>query len=645
MASDEKFAIGISYHPVVFIDSNVDDYQNLVKGVIPQAEVIVLDTTEDGVTQITSALLGRTDISEIHIVSHGAPGCLYLGNSNLSLGSLEYYASQLSRWTASSVPLLLYGCNVAAGDAGAEFLEKLHDLTGAPITATATGTGNAAFGGTWQLEVSIGDFPAAFNEAMGNQPKAFTATAQAAYRGIFGSTTRVSVASNGTLGDSGSTNPVISADGSFVAFQSTANNLVLRDTNGSSDIFVRDLQNGTTTRVSVANDGTQGQGTSFSSNPAISADGHFVAFTSTASNLVPGDTNNNSDVFVRDIQNGTTTRVSVANDGTQGNGSSGSPAISADGNFVAFTSSASNLVPEKTNTITDIFVRDIQNGTTTRVSVANDGTQGNNSSFNLAISADGHFVAFTSSASNLVPGDMNGSSDVFERDLQNGTTTRVSVASDGTEANSNSSSSKPAISADGRFVAFQSNATNLAPADINNTTDVRYPSNSQIFVHDLLTGITTEVSVASDGTEANRSASNPAISADGRFVTFDSSASNLVAGDTNNFTQIFVRDLLTGTITLASPNDNGSRGNNNSSNAAISGDGSFVAFQSTANNLVVGDSNSSTQIFVRDTGLTVGVGANNNNNNDLLGLTGDNTPATLVGVDSTILNQSNFAMI
>ncbi len=644
MASDEKFAIGISHHPVVFIDSNVDDYQNLVKGVIPQAEVIVLDTTEDGVTQITSALLGRTDISEIHIVSHGAPGCLYLGNTNLSLSSLEYYASQLSRWTASSLPLLLYGCNVAAGDAGAEFLEKLHDLTGAPITATATRTGNAAFGGTWQLEVSIGDFPAAFNESMGNQPKAFTATAQAAYRGIFGSTTRVSVASNGTLGDSGSTNPVISADGRFVAFTSSANNLVLRDTNNNGDIFVRDLQNGTTTRVSVANDGTQGTG--FSSNPAISADGHFVAFTSNASNLVPGDTNNNSDVFVRDIQNGTTTRVSVANDGTQGTGFSSNPAISADGHFVAFTSSASNLVPGDTNGSSDIFVRDIQNGTTTRVSVANDGTQGNSSSSSPAISADGHFVAFTSSASNLVPGDTNGSNDVFERDLQNGTTTRVSVASDGTEANSGSSSnSKPAISADGRFVAFQSNATNLAPGDINNTTDVRSPSNSQIFVHDLLTGITTEVSVASDGTEANRSASNPAISADGRFVTFDSSASNLVAGDTNNFTQIFVRDLLTGTITLASPNDNGSRGNNNSSNADISGDGSFVAFQSTANNLVVGDSNSSTQIFVRDTGLTVGVGANNNNNNDLLGLTGDNTPATLVGVDTTILNQSNFAMI
>ncbi len=585
MASDEKFAIGISHHPVVFIDSNVDDYQNLVKGVIPQAEVIVLDTTEDGVTQITSALLGRTDISAIHIVSHGAPGCLYLGNSNLSLGSLEYYASLLSRWTASGVPLLLYGCNVAAGDAGAEFLEKLHDLTGAPITATATRTGNAAFGGTWQLEVSIGDFPAAFNEAMGNQPKAFTATAQAAYRGIFASTTRVSIANDGTLGDSASTNPVISADGRFVAFTSSANNLVVRDTN------------------------------------------------------------NNSDIFERDLQNGTTTRVSVANDGTQGTGSSSSPAISADGNFVAFQSSASNLVPDKTNTNSDIFVRDIQNGTTTRLSVANDGTQGNSFSSNPAISADGHFVAFTSSASNLVPGDTNGSTDVFERDLQNGTTTRVSVASDGTEANSSSSSNKPAISADGRFVAFQSNATNLAPADINNTTDVRFPSSSsQIFVHDLLTGITTEVSVASDGTEANSSASNPTISADGRFVAFDSSATNLVAGDTNKSNQIFVRDLLTGTITLASVNDDGSQANNSSSNAAISGDGSFVAFQSTANNLVVGDTNSSSQIFVRDTGLTVGVGANNNNN-DPLGLTGDNTPATLVGVNSTTLNQSNSAII
>ncbi|NMG21975.1 calcium-binding protein, partial [Brasilonema bromeliae SPC951] len=166
------------------------------------------------------------------------------------------------------------------------------------------------------------------------------------------SLTLVSVADDGTQGNNYSRKPTISADGRFVAFYSAANNLVAGDTNNSSDIFVRDLLTGTTTRVSVADDGTQGNNNS--SNPAISADGRFVAFDSTASNLVAGDTNNTSDIFVRDLLTGTTTRVSVADDGTQGNGFSYTPAISADGRFVAFESSASNLVAGDTNNISDI---------------------------------------------------------------------------------------------------------------------------------------------------------------------------------------------------------------------------------------------------------------------------------------------------
>src|SRR5437762_5568898 len=199
---------------------------------------------------------------------------------------------------------------------------------------------------------------------------------------------------------------------------------------------------GTTERVSVASDGTQGN--SPSQLPALSADGRFVAFQSWATNLVPGDTNGFADVFVHDRQTDTTERVSVASDGTQGNGGSGAEAISADRRFVDFSSYYTNLVPGDTNgrSWTDVFVHDRPTRTTERVSVASDGTQGNNWSEYPSISADGRFVAFSSYATNLVPGDTNGQQDVFVRDRQTGTTERVAAGR------------VSAHSADGRFVAF-----------------------------------------------------------------------------------------------------------------------------------------------------------------------------------------------
>jgi Putative Ig domain/Fibronectin type III domain/WD40-like Beta Propeller Repeat len=430
---------------------------------------------------------------------------------------------------------------------------------------------------------------------------AVPAVAVPAFAAPTDATTRVSIATDGTQGNGYSCCSAISADGRYVAFRSDASNLVAGDTNGFGDEFVRDTTTGATTRVSVATDGTQANEHSHGS--ALSADGRYVSFASMASNLVAGDTNAASDVFVRDQVAGTTTRVSVASDGTQGNGSSGSggSAISANGRYVAFVSYASNLVAGDTNGSPDVFVHDMVTGATTRVSVASDGTQANDYSWNVpAISADGRYVAFYSSASNLVVGDTNNSTDVFVHDTVAGTTTRVSTATGGTQANNNSRS--VAISADGNYVAFASDASNLVAGDTNNATDV--------FMHDMATGATTRVSVATGGTQANNTSDGstnsenpPSISADGRYIAFHSDASNLVAGDTNGQTDVFVRDQVAGTTTRVSLASDGSQAAGGPSYApAISADGSYLTFTSLASNLVAGDTNGTYDTFVRRLG-------------------------------------------
>ena len=430
------------------------------------------------------------------------------------------------------------------------------------------------------------------------------------------STSLVSVASDGTQGTDPSSSPSSSSDGRVVAFQSIATNLVPEDTNAEIDIFVRDRETTETTRVSVASDGTQAN--DLSVLPATSGDGRYVAFESDATNLVPGDSNVRRDIFVRDRQTAETTRVSVASDGTQGSSdfsfSQGSDAsISADGRFVAFQAGFPNLVAGDTNICVslpnlppgecpDIFVRDRQTGQTTRVSVASDGTQANDQSFRPAISADGRYVTFASVASNLVPGDTNGAlgvflgTDVFVHDRQTGQTTRASVASDGTQANRESFA--PAVSADGRYVAFVSLASNLVPRDNNGR---RNPLLGQdVFVHDRQTGQTTRASVASDQRQAIGPSSDPSISADGRLVAFTSDANNLVPRDTNRIGDVFVRDRQTGATVRASVASDGTQANDLSFLPAISADGRAVAFTSSATNLVAGDANQTSDVFVRE---------------------------------------------
>ncbi len=410
-----------------------------------------------------------------------------------------------------------------------------------------------------------------------------------------GITERVSVAPNGTQGNLWSGGPSISADGRYVAFRSYASNLVSGDSNGRIDVFVHDRQTDQTIRVSVASDGTQGNEESYT--PGISTNGRYITFGSRASNLVSNDTNGVSDAFIHDRLTGQTTRVSVASDGSQGNGASGADSYylgdvstSADGRYVAFSSQASNLVSDDTNNARDVFVHDRQTGETTRVSIASDGTQGDNISENSRISADGRYVAFESEASNLVNGDTNNVRDIFVHDRQTGETTRVSVASDGTQGNN--VSYDPHISADGRYVAFTSGTSNLISGDTNEADDV--------FVHDRQTGQTTRISVASGGVESSGNSFASSISADGRYIAFVSAATNLVSGDSNFYLDVFAHDRQTGETTRASVASDGTQGNGESTTPSISADGRYVAFDSGASNLVSGDTNGAWDVFVHD---------------------------------------------
>ncbi len=344
-------------------------------------------------------------------------------------------------------------------------------------------------------------------------------------------------------------------------------------------------------RISVSSSETQAN--SYSRWSDVSFDGRFVAFQSDANNIIAGDTNGGEDIFLRDRQLGETTRVSLTSGGAQANGSSLYPSISSDGRYIAFQSDATNLVTGDTNGFIDIFLRDRQTGATTRVSTGPGGQQANDNSDSFAaLSADGRYVAFSSDASNLVDGDVNAVSDVFIHDRQTGITERVSVNSD--EVPGNAVSQDPAISTDGRFVSFTSWADNLVAGDTNNSID--------IFVRDRLLGMTTRVSVNSSGVQVDRAAMQSAMSGDGRYVVFSTEATNLLDEEAYGYPHAYVHDQLTGKTELASIDTEGFQMVGWAENPDLSADGRYVAFEFNDK----GDSMPTEFIYVHDrlTGAT-----------------------------------------
>lgn len=402
-------------------------------------------------------------------------------------------------------------------------------------------------------------------------------------------TVRISTATSGTEANSHCMRTALSGDGRVVSFSSGASTLVQGDTNNEVDVFVRDLANGMTSRVSVSSTG--GQAVNGESDlSALSHDGRFVVFQSNASNLVSGDTNAKTDIFVRDRTAGTTILLSAGWAGEAANGDSSQPCISADGRVVAFRSAASNLVLGDANGLVDVFVHDIQSSVTTLVSVDSAGVQGNDHCHTPALSADGHFVSFTSGASNLVPGDTNAKWDIFVRDLTMGTIVRASVSSSGVQGNGHSGN--PSLSGDGRLVAFDSSAVNLVPG-LSIVQDV--------YVRDLWTGVTTRASVLSSGAQGATNSAGGVISSNGRYVAFASTAP-FVVGDTNGALDVFLHDRATGVTYRASVTSTAGQVNGSSAGAALSAEGGAIAFESGATNIVPGDSNGMQDVFLHERG-------------------------------------------
>lgn len=469
----------------------------------------------------------------------------------------------------------------------------------------------------------------------------------------------------------------LTPDGRVVAFSSLHGNLVADDGNLAKDIFVHDRKNRLTQRVSVSDTGTEavaGRTACLadvtesaldmeSIEPSISANGRFIAFTSSAANLVSGDTNLAPDIFVHDRIRHSTVRISVTSSGDEAEVPIGlnltpactlnaHPSISASGRYVSFTS-WSDLASEDPNGTRDVFVHDLRTHTTKLVSAAERANHAaDGESRDSSISGDGRFVAFTSASTDLVSDDTNGLDDVFVRDLEKGATERVSLSSSGGQGVSmapglgggaqtlNSKWGGRAISSDGRFVVFSSTYPNLVPTDANNHSSSLGLNSSDVFVRDRVAGRTERVSVYSYGGEASIRSLGGSISPDGRFVLFDSSEpffpgdqdrSDLVADEDDlggvSDMDVFRYDRLTGHLTWVSlsrdskegQGDCGSGGGSlanptfddperraSSLGSAISANGRYATFLSCADNLVGQDTNGAFDTFVRDLGPPIG---------------------------------------
>jgi hypothetical protein len=379
---------------------------------------------------------------------------------------------------------------------------------------------------------------------------------------VLASTSDAGVKANG--GNSGES---ISADGTAVAFGSSATNLDPADTDTTSDIYVKHLNTGEIVLASTSDAGVKGNGDS-EGDTSMAANGTAVAFDSRASNLDVADTDTTPDIYVKSLSTGDIALASTSDSGTKANGKSFAPSLSADGTRVAFFSEATNLDPLDTDTGEDIYVKNLSTGDIALASTSDAGVKANNASPQApSVSADGTRVAFISRASNLDPADVDIQADLFVKDLVTGDVVVASTSDTGTKANMQSD--RPRLSDDGTAVAFSSFATNLDPADTDTTPD--------IYVKDLATGDITLASTSDTGTKANQQSFMGALNEDGTVVGFTSFAYNLdPAASSGGQLLGYLKDLSSGDLVLASANDAGVKANGPSGVDGLSDDGTVA---------------------------------------------------------------------
>lgn len=392
--------------------------------------------------------------------------------------------------------------------------------------------------------------------------------------------------------------------GRYQVFSSTASNLIDGvDPGGYSQVYVRDMKTGEVTLVSVGIDGNPANGScdTGTQRGSISADGRYVVFDSDATNLVDMEFQGTHQVYVRDLQEGVTTLVSMGDSGEEmGDNCAKEGRISADGKYIVYSSNSSNILGGvAAASRRQIFRYEMSTGTTTLVSVDYAGNPGTACSKWPSISADGRYVAFESKAANLVEGVGNGYFQIYVRDMQSGSTVLASVGFDGNPADGGACTSyigaqRASISADGRYVVFDSPSYNLVEMEED-------PGDSQVYVRDLQTGVTTLVSKGDDGAYGDYCNKDASISADGRYIVYSSSSSNILGGvAATSLRQIFLYDQVAGTTTLVSVGYDGNPGNSCSRVPLISADGRYVTFESKATNLVNGVDGGYFQVYVRD---------------------------------------------
>jgi hypothetical protein len=595
---------------LLVVDPTVTNYQQLIVGIAPGTDIVVLDPTQDAIAQITHTLLQRSGISSLHIVSHGKAGAVQFGANWLDATALDRDSLELQSWFQAfteDADILLYGCEIAAGEQGQAFIQKFSELTGADIAASTDLTGNVALSGDWELEARVGQIESAI---------AFQQELLDRYQGVLAADL-ISVANPTLFGNNASVGidtierNAISGDGRFVVFTSSASTLASNDTNSASDVFLYDRQANTVTLISrnVNNTGTA-TGTSY--NPVMSYDGNYVAFISNANDLINatvGNTTNADNIFVWERATGTITLVSKDQNNTIGTLASSIPSISDDGAYIAFQSQAKlaatdgNVTPRP-----DVYVWSRSTDSLTHLSRNRTSTRSRTEGAAAPmISGDGNYVVFTSLYTNLSSldgsgqpiADSNGFQDVFLWDRSTDSILNLTVRGSGTSSN-------PFINRDGSRVAFVSEAGDLVVPDSNAVADVFVWTRSST---SPLTGSIQLISINQAGTDSGNApgglstasgSQNPILSRDGSRIAFTSSSTDLVSGDTNNSVDVFVRDLNTNQTILVNRSSTGTLGNSSSDNVSLSSDGNLVVFTSTATNLIDNDTNSQQDVFVRD---------------------------------------------